>query len=399
MLHLLDRRGKVRLLPHAEGDTVATSLRRNLIPPPSVLVLRLDTEEILADDAVLSADVSYVARLIEGYDLSGILDAITDSPASDDQANYLARRLAITRYGSLSMQRQHLDVSSTAESVQQRVTDTIEQFGLLSDANSVVLGLSGGVDSGSLLMLLSDYLSTSERAVQLRAVTFEDFDAKYSATFEFAAKLARDRGVTHETIPADKAEEVFHLNCPIAQALVFLMETDDSHLAMYVDHHSTRRLIEVYVEENAPGSLISLGLHATDLLAGKLNAVISGYPIGPAPRRSVGRHTYIYPLAFTPKRELHLFYTNRTGLIPVQTTPNQWEFNPMDRNYLYYMADQMQWYWPGIQDWVMTAPQAPFGERFVSCQNCGGEMCSLEGEPWSGTCDVCDVLDRNGLLA
>ena len=60
-------------------------------------------------------------------------------------------------------------------------------------------------------------------------------------------------------------------------------------------------------------------------------------------------------IEFVPKRELHLYYLDKTGHEAKQTEPNQWEFNPTDRNFYYYLADQLQWQWPGIETWMFTA--------------------------------------------
>jgi len=253
------------------------------------------------------------------------------------------------------------------------------------------------VDSTSLLMLLAEYRDAGHD-VTLHAATFEDFDARYSDTFEFAKRLADTNSVKHDFVAAAEAERVFNLRAPLAIILQELMETPDAHYTMYVDHHTTRRLLEDYSERFVPGATVALGLHATDLLAGKLNGIVAGHPVGAVPKRTVGQHTYAYPLAFVPKRELHMFYTERTGLIPVQTAPNQWEFNPTDRNFMYYLADHLQWLWPGIQHWMLTAETQDTDQAvFETCGNCRGEMRRLrDADEWAGVCDVCQVLDRNG---
>jgi tRNA(Ile)-lysidine synthase TilS/MesJ len=239
-------------------------------------------------------------------------------------------------------------------------------------------------------------------SVEIHAATFQDFDSKWSETFEFAKRLAERHQVDHHIVEASYAERVFHLNRPMAQILMHLMETDDAHLAMYADHHSTRRVLEVYADEIGTKTL-ALGLHTTDLLAGLLNGYTTGFDVGPAPRRPVGPYSYVLPLAFVPKRELHLYYTHKTGHTPKQTTPNQWEFNPTDRNFFYYLADQIQWYWPGIETWMLTAHarNAPDRKaRYRTCENCGGSVVQqpLLTDEWSGLCDVCSVLDKHGWI-
>lgn len=399
MFSLLDRRGGMHTLINRPGDTIATALLRNFIPPTSVITF-CDESDIVADEHVIDGGKSYVAKLIEGYDIEGLRRLFT---SQDSSKPYVHRRLRVGLDGRLAMQRTSLDVGGVARHVETTVQDTIEQFSLVANGDKIVLGLSGGVDSGSLLMLLSTYLAPSAPvSIELHAATFRDFDSKWSETFEFAARLADRHGVAHDVLDADLAEQVFHLNRPLAQILMHLMETDDAHHAMYVDHHTTRRVLEVH-GDSLGATKIALGLHTTDLLAGLLNSFTVGFDIGTMPQRAVGPYTYILPLAFVPKRELHLYYLDKTGHEPKQTEPNQWEFNPSDRNFYYYLADQLQWQWPGIETWLFTAHSratSDLSARFKTCDNCGGSVLDQPDvrSPWSGTCDVCTLLDKHGWI-
>jgi len=408
MFYLLDRRGGLHALPHESGESVARVLLKHGIPPASVLVYRDTDEAIVADQAILDPDALYTARLIEGYDLARIRDLYEaeltgDATLAPDAELLLKRRLAVAPDGALTMERHSLEPQEAAENVEDTVFSTIDTYSLLDQSDDVVLGLSGGVDSGSLLMLLSRYrdrVADDGRRIGIRAATFQDFDSRYSEAFGFAARISDRFNVEHHLVKADAAERVFHLSRPIAQILMLMMEGEDAHQAMYVDHHSTRRVLEDFATTQGSRTL-ALGLHTTDLLAGLLNSWTSGHDMGPIPTRPVGEYQYILPLAFVPKRELHLYYTVQMGHLPKQTTPNQWEFNPTDRNFYYFLADQMQWQWPGIQNWMFTAHDQRADPRpvFRTCENCGGATREITGAPlWSGLCDVCTVLDKHGWI-
>lgn len=400
MFSLLDRRGALHPLVHQPGDTIATALQRNFIPPTSVITF-CDDSVIVADEHVIDSGKPYVAKLIEGYDIEGLRRLFS---SQDSSMPYVHRRLRVGVDGKLDMQRTPLDITGVAQHVEATVRDTIEGFGLITPDDKIVIGLSGGVDSGSLLMLLSAYReATAPACVEIHAATFKDFDSKWSETFDFAARLADRHSVAHAVLDAEMAERVFHLNRPVAQILMTLMETEDAHLAMYVDHHTTRRVLEIHAESLGTAK-IALGLHTTDLLAGMLNSLSAGFDMGAIPQRSVGPFTYILPLAFVPKRELHLYYLSKTGHEPKQTEPNQWEFNPSDRNFYYYLADQLQWQWPGLETWMFTAHSrtAPdLSARFKVCENCGASVLDqpTATSPWLGTCDVCALLDKHGWIA
>jgi tRNA(Ile)-lysidine synthase TilS/MesJ len=396
---LLDRRGGVHTLIAQPGDTLASVLLRNHIPPTSVVAF-CDEERIVADDHVIDPTRTYQARLIEGYDLAGIRRLFA---SRDSSKEYVRRRLSVSPAGTLAMERTALDVPAAAAHVETTVRETISEFALMRSGDRIVLGLSGGVDSGSLLMLLAAHRDAGHLPdIDIEAATFRDFDSKWSETFDLAARLADKHSVRHHVLEADLAEEVFHLNRPMAQILMLLMETEDAHFAMYTDHHSTRRVLEVFADR-VGARKIALGLHTTDLLAGLLNAHTTGFDIGPIPSRPVGPYEYILPLAFTPKRELHLYYTHRTGHMPRQTTPNQWEFNPGDRNFHYYVADQLQWTWPGIETWMFSAHALRAGQgttTFEECENCRASVTQQTAVEavWAGVCDVCALLDKHGWI-
>ncbi|MDQ1248821.1 MAG: Asparagine synthetase protein [Actinomycetota bacterium] len=404
MLYLLDRRGGLHVLPHEAGDSVSKVLLTHGIPPTSVLVYRDTDESIISDNAPLDTDALYTARLIEGYDLPGILNLYQPELAGDaglasDATLLLKRRLSIAPDGSLTMERHSLDPAAAAAHVEETVFSTIDTFSLLEDTPDLVIGISGGVDSGSLLMLLSAYRDRfPDHRLTIRAATFQDFDSRCSEAFGFAARIAERFDVEHHLVEADAAERVFHLTRPIAQILMLMMEGEDAHQAMYVDHHSTRRVLEDFATAQG-SSTLALGLHTTDLLAGLVNSWSSGHAMGPIPVRPVGDYRYVLPLAFVPKRELHLYYTEQMGHLPKQTTPNQWEFNPGDRNFLYFLADQLQWQWPGIQHWMFASHTRRTDAHpvFRICENCGGATREIIGAPvWTGLCDVCIVLDKHG---
>lgn len=352
------------------------------------------------------SDASYTARLIEGYDLNTLrnvyVSTLPDGPRMDKPIEgFLKQRLSFSADGAVSMEESGMGQSAVSEHVTETVMETIERFDLIPPGSSIVLGLSGGVDSGSLTMLLSKYRERSSRTdFSIMAATFQDFDSKHSAAFDYAAEIANKCGVEHGFIEAGLAEEVFNLKRPLAQVLMLLMETEDAHQAMYVDHHTTRRMIEVYADEQK-ASQVAIGLHATDLLAGLLNSMSTGHELGGIPGRTVGNYRYIFPLAFAQKRELHLFYAEELGHLPKQTTPNQWEFNPTDRNFYYYLADHLQWIWPGVQNWMLTSQglDDPGSEDFHQCENCSASVRDLRGAPeWIGICDVCSLLEKHGWI-
>lgn len=395
---LEDRRGEVTRLAAEAGEPVLQTLLRNLVPPPTVAV-SCDGVPV-PDSHRLQPGARYHASLIEGYDIGTILSVLTDGDGGGGA--YVKKRLLFTDEGRLGLEQTALSMAGAARLVEQTVRETVNRFGLIQPDAPVVLGLSGGVDSGSLMLALGAILEKGEMPFRLIAATFQDYDSRYSDTFDRARRLAVRFGVEHHLVGEDVCQSTFHLKRPLRQILPALMETEDAHQTMYVDHHTTRRTLEVFAQTQGSAT-IALGLHTTDLLAGLLNAQASGYRIGAMPLRPVGDFTYIFPLAFVQKRELHLYHQHHTGQVPKHSPVNPWEFNPLDRNFYYYLADFMQALWPGAEHWMLTNPlldscRQP-ADRYAQCGNCGGAI-DTQDRPWNAGdfCDACSVLARYGYV-
>jgi len=382
------------------GERVGAVLFREGVPPSSVIVLRREIP--VSDDHLLVPGESYEAQLIEGYDLATVR-AARDALAGADEgcAPYVQRRLYLTPIGGLETERQSMELDELAAYVEDTVYDTCAEFDLMPRGSSVLLGLSGGVDSTSLLLALDAVRRRRGNDFEIVAATFEDADMRGSPTFSRASLLARELGVQHVVIPAARAEEVFGLTGPLDEVLPALMETEYAHVTMYADHHITRRLLEV--ETDARGiDRIALGLHTSDLVAGLINGFMTGYASGSLPSRTVGHHVYVYPLAFLAKRALHLYHLQRRGHLASHTEPNGWERHPTDRNFYYWLADALQELWPGHEQLLLAGQETRVRGLtqlvYVTCTNCGA---SLLQQPFSavedGECDVCQALRAAGL--
>jgi len=397
----VDRLGNRQLLPPVSGESVEGVLLRYRIPPASVIVLC--EGKPVADAHVVVQYSNYEAHLIEGYDIGTIHRAYAEEPngTNGDSPAYVKRNLRLLRDGSLARESVPLSLDDVAGYVETTVADTCAEFSLIKPGSGVLLGLSGGVDSSSLLLALA---SARQRLPEFRlvAVTFEDFDSQSSPTFKHASDLAQSLGVEHHLAPAGLAEETFHLNTPLRQVLPRLMETVSAHFVMYIDHHTTRRTLEVFARQNGLDR-IALGLHTTDLIAGLLNGWMTGYNIANLPLREIGDVSYIYPLAFVQKRELHLYHLARTGELARHSHPNAWEKNPTDRNFYYYLSDMFQSFWPGLETMLFTAHNMRTSRqpalRYEECSNCGSALIHQPFTPITAQeCDACVVMRKAGFI-
>lgn len=391
--------GNVSPLRVAVGQSIEEALVSNGVPPASVIVLADD--QIVHDEHKTLPDVYYEARLIEGYDIEVIRNLYRSNLGGGTSSFYIKRLFSVSKDGDII--RHEEDITQQVQLVsliENLVFDTIQTYSLVDQDDDILVGLSGGVDSSALLTILSEIRKRSHE-FNLVAATFEDFDSKLSSAFHHAKELATKLGIEHYIINAEIIEEIFNLRKPLQEILTALMKTNYSHFVMYIDHHTTRRALEYFAEENSIKK-ITLGLHTSDLLGGWINSLITGYNMGSLPMRTIGNISYIYPLMFISKKELHMYYFAKYGEFIKQTHPNPWEIHPKDRNFYYYLADFLQYYWPGVEYWVLNKyTKNDFEDfKYTKCSNCGAYILAQSKQERldSDLCDVCRVLSKTGYL-
>ena len=391
-----DRMGARKELSSFPGETLASVLMRNHIPYTSVISTINDNP--ISEFTIVDNSVDYMVTRIEGYDIGAIISKVfTDGNFT---CEYLKNRVYFNVDGSLVAEHCPLNCAEVVTMVEDNIAFAISNYKLIDKGETVLVGLSGGVDSSSLLIALSKLCKQFDFKVV--AATFEDFDSISSPTFTNAKTLAKNLGVEHKLIPADTIEKAFHLNKPLRQILPEMMKTKHHPYAMYTDHHTTRRALEIFSDEIGADKIL-LGLHTTDLIAGLLNSYSTGYQMANMFKRVVGPYTYIYPLMFVPKKELHIYFYHHQKKYAVHSYPNAWELDPKDRNYYYYLADQLQTIFPGIENYLFEAHGWALKRQnklsFTRCCNCGSHILQQDCTPVNNeVCDVCAILDDLGYV-
>ena len=395
-----DRMGHSDELIVAIGETVSEVLIKAQIPPNSVIVLK--DGQIVTDSHKIIEDTKYDAYLIEGYDIRSIQAKYTKlNKAANGNPNSVLtnKHLSFNKNGDIDIETYDCSIDEIEISVENSIAQTCDHYALIEDGDRILIGLSGGVDSSALVIAISS-LKSSLPNHEIVAVTFEDNDSTTSPTYKNAKEISSEFGIEYHIAPASMADKIFHLKTPLKEILPKLMETEFAHHAMYIDHHTTRRVLEIFSKE-VGANKICLGLHATDLVAGLLNGWMTGYEVASLPKRNIGNYTYIYPLAFQQKRNLHIYHYKKTGSLARHTYPNQWEQKPLDRNFYYYLSDIFQYYWPGIEYQLFTAHKRRLrrgnAQRYTHCTNCGSALLhqSFTQITYS-ECDACHIFKKLG---
>ncbi|MCL2355318.1 MAG: asparagine synthase-related protein [Oscillospiraceae bacterium] len=395
-LFFQDRKNNKKQLRSFTGETIAEILRRNRIPVSSVITI-CDGKPI-SENSKLDDRKIYLSKLIEGYDIESVIETVDNK--SKEKASYFKDRITFGIDGKLIGEHVSLSCDEVVQLVDENIKFAVTHYGMIKSSDKVLVGLSGGVDSSSLLISLEKLSKIIGFTIE--AATFEDFDSLSSPTFSNAKSLAKELGVNHHLINADIVDKAFNLTKPIREILPELMKTEDKHFAMYIDHHTTRRALELFSEQIGANKII-LGLHVTDLVAGLLNSFTTGYYVADMFDRKIGPYTYIYPLMFIPKKELHLYYYAHMGEYAVHSYPNAWELDPKDRNYYYYLADLLQDSFPGIENYLFEANSWRLKRHpslnYTQCCNCKSHILQQEFVMANKEmCDVCASLDKLGYI-
>jgi len=395
-IKFIDRLNNSTLIEVKEGDSIATALRNKHIPVNSVITI-LEGKPI-NENTIYDANNNYEVRLIEGYDIQSIIKKVYSNENYSEA--YLKNRITFSKEGALIGEHIPMNCEEVSDMVEDNIAFTIENYRMIDKGDKILVGLSGGVDSSALLMALSTI--SKKMNFQIVAATFEDFDSDKSPTFKNAQNLASSLNIEHKLISAKIVEDTFNLNEPIKKILPQMMNTKYAHFAMYTDHHTTRRALEVY-SKSIGAKKIVLGLHTTDLIAGLINSFTMGYNIADMFKRDIGNITYIYPLMFIPKKELHMYYYYKKNKFAVHSYPNEWELNPKDRNYYYYLADEIQGMFPGIENYLYEAHSWRLRRQktlnFTNCKNCGSNILQQEYELVNNEyCDVCLCFKQLGYI-
>lgn len=383
------------MLNASEEERIFDVLLKHHVPPSSVCVTKGGTP--VSDFHELTSGADYEAHLLEGYSLRSIREHVTNDAPGDGW--YAKRRLSFGDSGDLRSRIDRLDREGVVEMVEEVVLETIFHYGLVSEGDSVLVGLSGNTDSSSLLLALDAVVEEIPDA-SLGAVTVAEPWSRGDDYLEHARMLCANSGVDHRVVTADGIEELYSLNTSIGTIFDQLIGTEHESAFSRLIDGIHRRVLERSAEENGFDA-ISIGSHSSELVAGILNwftTSLDSIP-GGIPERSFDHYTYVYPLAFLSKKELYLYHLAKTDRRPGFTAPNLWERAPDEQSFHYFLSDLLHSYWPGIQYWIIEAHNQFLTNRegeldAVTCDNCGKIHLRQETD-W---CYPCQVFMDNGYV-
>lgn len=393
-IHVSDGSGDAAVVRCREGQPLYAALLAANVPPSGVF-LTADGDPVSAFHRA-ERDRRYEATLLERYDLAGVREMY--EPGDGPTRSYADRRVTFDE--GLRDGREERTLDGVVSSVERTLAEVIDHYDLITAGSDVLVPLSGGADSAALLLGL-DAVADRLPEFEVTALTVESYwTEERSPDVERAVELAEEVGVDHEVVPTTAVTARYGLSVPVTDAFAELAATYPDR-AVAVANGVNRCVFERHAASNAMDAVL-LGDHATDLLAGLLNSLATGVrsDVGDLPSESVGGVTYAYPLAFLTKHELALYRYARTGGRVTHDAFDPWEYNPPMQSFCYFLADLVQWYWPGAQYWLLTGDRDA-GERTATdaaCANCG-KRASESDLTGAGVCEVCRLFDELGYLA
>lgn len=365
----LYRRGAfVETISATPGDLVFTELIANHIPPASAIIIRDDRP--VSVFTPVASDAEYEAHILEGYDVQSCREF--HATRADDGAVYTDRRFAFDERGQVAPVVRHLQRNEFEHFLEDRVEGTMAHYGLAKSDDRLLVALSGEGDSSAMLRILRRI--QDEWGFDLEAVTMQEPRGSESGSFEHATELTSELDVPHRTVELAELSELFDLSMPVREAFDRIERREDGHDIITVLETVHWRVFE-HVAEEGDFDRVCLGAHLTEFVAGVLNAVVSGTQseLSGVPERRVGPFEFVYPVALCDKSELATYTLLRDGSLPRTSEHNSWEAMPSERGFLYYFADMLRTYWPGIGHRLIetTLVGDESGEDFVRCEHCG----------------------------
>lgn len=182
--------------------------------------------------------------------------------------------------------------------IAKKVTRAITEYGLLEDGDRVMVGLSGGKDSWTLLQILDELRRRAPIAFSLVAVTIDSGYDGYR--HDVLARTCAERGwacrIEHTTI-GEVMDEVLDAGATPCSLCARL-----------------RRGVLYRVADEVGATKIALGHHADDIVETLLLNLFFGGALKAMPARLVsddGRHVVIRPLVYVTESEARAYAKER----------------------------------------------------------------------------------------
>lgn len=395
-LTLADRQGNETRMDVDAGQPIRDALLAHSVPPASVVV-RCDGEVVSAWSPV-EAGREYRATLVEGYDLERMRRLYR---GSDDPSFYSYRRLSFE--DGVDVRRDELDADEFVRYVERRVAETLRTHDVYEPGATVLLALSGGIDSATLLEVL-DSIRDDVPPFDLRSVTVEEFASPgRSESIDYAHELADEYDVAHRSVDAEQIRDVYGLNADPTTVFEELSRTAYGGRLSRVVDGVNRRLFEL-TAETVGADTILIGAHRTELIAGLLRAGTVGREARPQTviRREHGSLAYAHPLAYLSKQDIWLYHDRRRPPYENAVAFEPWDQIPAKQSFFYYLADLVQTFWPGIEHWLYTAHNRRRADDetppLSTCANCRKRFDGPTERGPESLCHVCSIFETHGYL-
>lgn len=340
----------------------------------------------------MDTDHTYEAVCLEGYDISRIREQY--SQHEGDGVTHVAERIGFDSDGEFTGSTRPLTATEHEESVETKLVETITYHNLVEPGEQIVVGVSGGLDSTTLVRVLSE-IRAELPAFDLLAVTVENvIPVEDPRPPTEVAATVESLGFEHRHVAADAIEERYGLTRSASDALRAIEQADNDALLGSIAPGIVHRMLTQTAREAGANAIFD-GSHVTELVGGILNAWFTG---AGTDRKSIPEHELggldrRYPLAYISKQELYRYRYVKAGRTHEQTDANPWDWFADEQHFYYYLADMLRTLWPGCEYWLFRSHNKRIADaaesEYDACANCGKRKIAadFEGETLCAVCE------------
>lgn len=390
-LTLADRFGRNSILK-SRIETLRDLLAINGIPAAAVNAF-IDGKQVSLDNPVTDQLIEF--RMMRTYHLVDLLQPPILLGFDDLDPLYTRDRVIFRPDGSYERLQDKLSANLTT-AIECDFIEANKEVPIVRPGESYLLGLSGGRDSISLLLLLNEL----RKSIPFELTAVHVTSTVPAKETDYSIDLCQSNGVPIIIKDEGFVRDIYNINYPIEKLLDFKRQIDGPFSTMPWLHLIMRTALESVGSELGVDAIF-LGLMRDDLFASALRSISLGLPLLPVFRHNWGKNDFAYPLWALSKSDVYNYVKTKVPHQSNQSNATIFENGYATRDALYLVNDVIESALPGhsldfllgLNEQVLAQPPSVL---FQQCRGCSTSLRIL-GREEGELCPICECIKDHGV--